>query len=702
MSVFNQSRGRIIQIIIGVVFIVITAQLINLQIFSSQYKLAAENNAIYRKIIYPDRGIIFDRKKRALLENTISFDLVVTPAESKGTDTAALCAILGIDTAEYKKRMLDLIFKNTRVRPSVFEPLLSAELYAKLTENMYKFPGFVLSERSVRTYPFNTAAQLLGYIAEVDTSYLRKNKHLGYEMGDYAGMSGLEKTYESVLMGQRGIKRFIRDNKSRIQGPYENGIFDTIPVAGRNLFTSIDVEVQQLAEQLLQNKIGSAVAINPRTGGIITMVSSPTYNPNVLTGNARRKNWGRMVMDTAKPMYNRAIKGQYPPGSTFKPLGALVALDQGLIDADYGVGCGGGYGACGSVFVRCEHSNAGHAANLRLALANSCNSYFSDVFRKALDNRKWGNPNQGYLKWKEYMNAFGLGRRLEVDLPSEDKANIPDTSVYNKFFGGARRWNSCSVLTLGIGQDKMTATPLQMANLMCIIANRGYYFPPHFVDSIENEQIEDTVLMNKYRKKHVVTNIADKDYQAVNDGMHDVTVYGTASHIKIPGVEYCAKTGTAQNPHGKNHSLFVAFAPKDNPTIAVAVVVENGGYGSVAAGPIAGLIMEKFLNDTLSAAGKATAERVTNMNLIPQAIKNWYTRKDAERAARLAKLALEEAAEKEEAESIKENNKSNTEAILEQGSKPVGSKKDSTDKFKIKAALLLSEDKKKKMGGRAQ
>lgn len=702
MSVFNQSRGRIIQIIIGVVFIVITAQLINLQIFSSQYKLAAENNAIYRKIIYPDRGIIFDRKKRALLENTISFDLVVTPSESKGTDTAALCAILGIDTAEYKKRMLDLIFKNTRVRPSVFEPLLSAELYAKLTENMYKFPGYILSERSVRTYPFNTAAQLLGYIAEVDTSYLRKNKHLGYEMGDYAGMSGLEKTYESILMGQRGIKRFIRDNKSRIQGPYENGIFDTIPVAGRNLFTSIDVEVQQLAEQLLQNKIGSAVAINPRTGGIITMVSSPTYNPNVLTGNARRKNWGRMVMDTAKPMYNRAIKGQYPPGSTFKPLGALVALDQGLINADYGIGCGGGYGACGGVYVRCEHSNAGHAANLRLALANSCNSYFSDVFRKALDNKKWGNTNQGYLKWKEYMNAFGLGRRLEVDLPSEDKANIPDTSVYNKFFGGARRWNSCSVLTLGIGQDKMTATPLQMANLMCIIANRGYYYPPHFVDSIENEQIEDTVLMNKYRKKHVVTNIADKDYQAVNDGMHDVTVYGTASHIKIPGVEYCAKTGTAQNPHGKNHSLFVAFAPKDNPKIAVAVVVENGGYGSVAAGPIAGLIMEKYLNDTLSAAGKATAERVTNMNLIPEAIKNWYTRKDAERAARLARLALEEAAEKEEAESIKENNKSNTEATLEQGSKPVGNKKDSTDKYKIKAALLLSEDKKKKMGGRAQ
>ncbi|TAG14567.1 MAG: penicillin-binding protein 2 [Sphingobacteriia bacterium] len=695
MSVFNQSRSRVIQIIIGAVFIVITFQLINLQIFSSKYKLAAENNAIYRKIVYPDRGIIFDRKKRALLENTISFDLIVTPSESKGTDTFALCSILNIDTAEYKKRMRDAIFKNTRVKPSVFEPLLNAELFAKLTENMYKFPGFVLSERSVRTYPYNTAAQLLGYIAEVDTAFLRKNHQFGYEMGDYAGMSGLEKTYESILMGERGIQRFIRDNKSRIQGPYENGLFDTIPVAGRNLFTSIDVEVQQLAELLLQNKIGSAVAINPRTGGIIAMVSSPTYNPNVLTGNARRKNWGRMVMDTAKPMYNRAIKGQYPPGSTFKPLGALVALDEGLITPSYGVGCGGGYGACGGVYVRCEHHNPGHAANLRLALANSCNAYFSDVFRKALDNKKYGNTNQGYLKWKEYMNAFGLGRRLEVDLPSEDKANIPDTSIYNKFFGGAKRWNSCSVLTLGIGQDKMTATPLQMANIMCIIANKGFYFPPHFVDSIEHEQVADSSFMNKYRSKHTVTNISDSDYQAVHDGMHDVTIYGTAAHIKIPGIEYCAKTGTAQNPHGKNHSLFVAFAPKNNPRIAVAVVVENGGYGSVAAGPIAGLIIEKYLNDTISTVGKATTERVSNMNLIPEAIKNWYTRKDAERAERLAKLALEEASEKNN-DAIEINHKSNTEPLLEPGSKPVEGK-DTSTKIKLNTALLLGNDKRKKI-----
>ena len=691
MSVFNQGRGRVIQIIFAAVFLLITIQLINLQLVSSKYKLAAENNAIYRKIVYPDRGIIFDRNKKALLENIISYDLIVTPSEAKTTDTLALCQLLGIDTLEYKKRIREAIFKNTSVKPSVFEPLLNQELYAKLNENMYKFPGYALSERSVRTYPYNTAGQLLGYIAEVDTSFLRKHKEEGYEMGDYAGMNGLEKTYETVLMGQRGIKRFIRDNKSRIQGAYENGLFDTVAIAGRNLYTSIDVEVQQLAEKLLQNKIGSAVAIDPRTGGVIAMVSSPSYNPNVLTGNARRQNWGRMVMDTAKPMYNRAIKGQYPPGSTFKPLGALVALDEGLITPSYGVGCYGGYGACGGVFVKCEHNNPGHAANLRLALANSCNSYFSDIFRKAIDNKKYGSTIQGYLKWKEYMNAFGLGRRLEVDLPSEDKASIPDTSKYNKYFGGPKRWNSCSVLTLGIGQDMMTATPLQMANLMAIIANKGYYFPPHFVDSIEQENNNDTTLLNKYRKKHIVTNISDSAYQAVHDGMHDVTVYGTAAYTKIPGVEYCAKTGTAQNPHGKNHSLFVAFAPKDNPRIAVAVVVENGGYGSVAAGPIAGFIMEKYLNDTISSAGLVRVEEVSNTNLIPQAIKNWYLRKDSERQARIA--AEEEASAKAEVQ--EETNNANTEAALESGSVPV-SGKEPARKAKEKSSLLLNDDKRKR------
>ena len=333
---YNSNRGGIIQIIIGIIFVLIIAQLISLQIFSSKYVLAANNNAIFRKIIYPDRGIIYDRKKRALLENTISYDLVVIPNEARGVDTATLCEILKIDKAEYNKRIVEVIIKNTRVKAGIFEPFLSAESYAQLTENLYRFPGFSISERSIRSYPYNTAAHVLGYVAEVDVNFLKKYGDQGYEMGDYAGMTGLEKQYESILMGQRGVKRYLRDNKGKIQGAFEKGEFDTLAIAGRNLFTSMDVEVQQLAEKLLQHKIGSVVALNPKTGSVIAMASSPGYNPNLLTGNQRRKTIGRLLTDTARPIYNRAIKGQYPPGSTFKPLGALIALDEGLITPSFG------------------------------------------------------------------------------------------------------------------------------------------------------------------------------------------------------------------------------------------------------------------------------------------------------------------------------------------------------------------------------
>ena len=622
---YNSNRGGIIQIIIGVIFCLIIAQLISLQIFSSKYVLAANNNAIYRKIIYPDRGIIYDRKKRALLENTISYDLVVIPNEAKGVDTATLCEILKIDKAEYSKRMIEVIIKNSRVKSGIFEPFLSAELYAQLTENLYRFPGFSLTERSIRSYPYNTAAHVLGYVAEVDVNFLEKHSEEGYEMGDYAGMTGLEKQYEPILMGQRGVKRFLRDNKGKIQGPFEKGQFDTSAIAGRNLFTSVDVEVQQLAEKLLQHKIGSVVALNPKTGSIITMASSPGYNPNLLTGNQRRKTIGRLLTDTARPIYNRAIKGQYPPGSTFKPMGALIALDEGLITPSFGYNCFGLYTACGDP-RKCEHHNAGHAANLQLALANSCNSYFLQVFRMAIDNPQYHNAKKGYLQWKQYVNSFGLGRKLGIDLPSENKASIPDTAQYNKDFGGAKYWNSCFMLTLGIGQDRMTATPLQLANAMALIANKGYYYTPHFVDSIEDEDASDKKLLANFRVKQQVTKIPTEYYDIIKEGMHAVTVIGTAAFIKVPGHEFCAKTGTAQNPHGKNHSLFVCFAPKENPTIAVAVVVENAGFGATWAGPIGGLIMEKYLNDTLTKESKAKVDYLSNVDLMPEAVKAWYVR----------------------------------------------------------------------------
>ncbi len=625
MALYNSNRGGIIQIIIGFVFVIIIGQLVSLQIFSNKYKLAADNNAIFRKIIYPDRGIIYDRKKRALLENSISYDLVVIPNEAKGVDTNALCSILRIDKDEFNKRMIEVIVKNSRVKAGVFEPFLSPELYAQLTENLYRFPGFSLSERSIRNYPYNTAAHVLGYVAEVDVNFLQKHEDEGYEMGDYAGMTGLEKQYENVLMGQRGVKRFLRDNKGKIQGAFEKGQFDTLAVAGRNLYTSMDVEVQQLAEKLLQHKIGSAVVINPKTGGVIAMASSPGYNPNLLTGNQRRRTIGSLLTDTARPIYNRAIKGQYPPGSTFKPMGALIALDEGLITPSFGYNCFGLYTSCGDP-RKCEHHNAGHAANLQLALANSCNSYFLQVFRMAIDNPKYHNAKQGYLKWKEYVNSFGLGRKLGIDLPSENKASIPDTAQYNKDFGNPKFWNSCYMLTLGIGQDRMTATPLQLANAMALIANEGFYYTPHFVDSLEDEDEDDKALLAKFRTKQEVTKISGDIFKIIKEGMHDVTVYGTAAGIKVPGHEYCAKSGTAQNPHGKNHSLFVCFAPKDNPKVAVAVVVENAGFGATWAGPIGGLLMEKYLNDTLTAESKTKTDYLANVDLMPQSIKDWYVR----------------------------------------------------------------------------
>ncbi len=632
MSVYNQSRSRVIQIIFAVVFLIIIGQLLNLQVFSSKYSKLAEDNAIFKKIIYPSRGIIFDRHSKAILDNVAMFDLTVTPFQVKNIDTATLCRIMDIDTTEFRKRMLTAVNKNGKFRPSIFEGLIAPQMQAQLEENMYRFAGFDLTERPIRTYPYQAAAHILGYVGEADSAAIKKSKGF-YQLGDYIGKTGLEASYERVLMGQRGIKFQLRDNKNRIQGTYENGLYDTAALAGRNLYTSIDIEMQQLADKLMKNKLGGVVAINVKTGGILAMASGPSFDPNELTGPDRRKNFNRMFRDTATPLLNRAIAGQYPPGSTFKPLGGLVALDEGVITAQYGYPCGGAYYSCGGKKApKCTHSGGGHASSLRVALANSCNSYFIDVFRKALDNKAYGNPNAGYIKWKEYMNGFGLGTKLGVDIPGEIKASIPDTAKYNRDFGGFARWNSCNLLTLGIGQDRMTATPLQMANAMCIIANKGFYYTPHFVDSLQNETASDTI-MAKYRKKHTPLHIPDSMYTYVIEGMHDVTQFGTATRIFVPGVQFCAKTGTAQNPHGKNHSWFVAFAPKDDPKIAVAVIVENAGYGATWGGPISAFMMEKYLNDTLSNSSKIRLEEVAKADLIPTAMKQWYYRKDSARRA---------------------------------------------------------------------
>lgn len=633
----NQGRSKIVQLIFAVLFLVIIAQLLHLQVFSSDYRMQAENNAIYRKVVYPDRGIIFDRKGKAILKNVTMYDLMVTPYDAKkGMDTITLCKILNIDTAEYHKRMVTAVIKNGSFKPYVFESLLSPEKYARLNEALYKFPGFVLQERSVRSYPFPIASNILGRLGEVDSAFLSKNADKGYQSGDYTGVTGLERTYEPVLMGRRGVERYLRDNRGRLQGRWEKGIYDTAAVAGKNLYSTMDVELQQLGEKLFQHKIGAAVAINPKTGGILAMITAPTYDPNLLSPANRRQNYGKLILDTARPMWNRAIQGQYPPGSTFKPLNALVALDEGLITPSFGVGCSGGYSGCGR-FIRCTHSGGGHAANLRLALANSCNTYFNITYRMEVDNPKYGGVKKGYMAWKKYMNAFGLGVKLGVDLPSEQTGNIPDTSRYNKDFNG--RWNSCSNVTLGIGQDRMTATPLQLANATALIANGGFYYTPHLIDSIQNETEEDKKMMATYRTKHNTLHIDQVAFDAVHNGMTDVATSGTAAMINIPGVRFAAKTGTAQNPHGKNHAVFIAYAPVDNPRIAIAVIVENSGYGATWAGPIAGYMIEKYLNDSLTENSKARVESFSKVDLIPDAIKHWYFAKDSARQAKMTQQA---------------------------------------------------------------
>lgn len=625
MSVFNQPRKRVIQIIMIGMLLLITGRLIYLQVVETKYARMADANAVLRKVVYPGRGIIYDRHGKSILGNDALYDLVVTPSNVRKIDTARLCSILQIDKTAFLRRMNDAILKNGRVRPSVFVSLLPPDVFGRLQENMYLFqPGFELVQRQIRTYPYATAAGILGYIGEISPKLLDNPAYKDYQMGDYLGMTGLEKTYERVLMGQRGIKYLVKDNLNRTQGPYENGEFDSVAVAGKNLHLSMDVTLQQLGEKLMGNKIGSIVAIDPKTGGILSMVSSPTYDPNLLTGPYRSANFGRLYLDTTKPFFNRATQAMYPPGSTFKPMIALVALDEKVITPAFGYACGGAYFGCARK-LDCTHHNAGHAANLRTALANSCNAYFSHVYRICVDAQQFGGIKKGGMrKWSDYMYSFGFGHRLDIDIPGEYPGLLPTPEYYDKRYKGS--WNSCTSVFLGIGQGELLLTPLQMANAMCIIANKGYYYTPHFVERIDNDTSN---ILARYKEKHEVVNISDSSYNEVIRGMVDVVNSGGGKRGQIEGVLVGGKTGTAENyaiingVHTKqpNHSLFVAFAPADSPRIAIAVIVENSGAGNTYAAPIASLMIEKYLKDSIPAQRQALLQRMTETTTIPPAMR---------------------------------------------------------------------------------
>ncbi len=622
MPLAANSRELVLKIIFVSVAVVILSRLFFLQLFEDKYKVMANDIAILRKVVYPPRGVIYDRKGKVMLNNEVVYDLVVTPVEAKkNQDTIKFCEALGIDTGMYSKMMTKAINKGGWVRQTVFLEELSPAQAARFQENIFLFNGFQMVERNIRSYPDPYAGVVLGYIGEVSPAMLRKDRFKSYNQGDYVGIDGLEAQYEEVLRGQRGIYFIEKDNFNRPRDSYKGGILDTPAVAGRSIELYLDAELQAYGEKLMVNKLGSVVAIDPATGGILAMVSSPSYDPNLLRGKERSKNFGKLFLDATKPLFNRAMKGSYNPGSTQKPLTALVALDEGVITPSYGYPCGGGYYACGKR-IGCTHSGGGHAANLRLALANSCNSYFCHIYRLSVDKREYGNVKKGLHKFYEHMYSFGLGHPVGVDLPSETGGTLFDVKDYDKMYNGS--WNSCTNLFVGMGQGEIASTPLQMANSMCIIANRGYYYIPHFVKSVAKNP-KDPIL-NKYLEKHTVTHIPDAAFEVVGLGMMDVVDRGTGTVAKLPGVEVCAKTGTVENKalvNGQvmklqNHSVFVAYAPRINPKIAIAVIVENSGYGATWAGPVASLMIEKYMYDSVATSRKYLEEKLINALLIPK------------------------------------------------------------------------------------
>jgi len=702
LSVFNQSRKNVILLVFTGMFVVIFLQLINLQIFSSKYKVDADNQGTFRKVIYPDRGIVFDRKGRSILQNTVIYDLMVIPGKIKDTDTATLCNILDIDLTEFNKRIISAIIKNKSYRASIFESMLSNEKMAKLNENLYKLaPGYFMQERSVRDYPYDAGGNIFGYLGEVDSNILKNPTYEGYVMGDYIGRTGLEKTYEKVLMGQRGIEFLARDNKNRITGQLEDGKFDTAAIAGKNMYTSIDIELQALGEKLMQNKLGSIVAVDPKTGGIIAMISSPTYQPKLLTGAERKKHYAALLLSPARPLFNRSVSASYSPGSTFKTLQALVGLHEKVITTSFTVSCSGAFYGCGSGKpMRCLDFGT---FDLRNAIRMSDNTYFATVMQRVIINPKYPSQDSSLAVWDRYMYAFGLGHRLGIDVPSERPGNIPTPKDFNKIYGKGA-WNYCNFRSVSIGQGEVSTTPIQTANEMAYIANKGWYIIPHLVDSIEEG--DKFNLLSKYKEKHSAMDIPDSIFDVVQGGMQDVVDKGTGAGAKVPGIVICGKTGTVENYYRgikqPNHAFFCGFAPRDNPKIAIMCVVENSGrFGGTYAAPIVGLMIEKYLNDTIAKSREAIVEKFTKLNLIPpriysemKSVDSLLHKKDS--AYLIAKgyikliregIEMDVTDEQEILDQIKKE-KENVKKKQQQ-------KQNSDSKLKVKPEAILSTEKKK-------
>ena len=585
-----ENRTYIIGGFFGLVILIFIIRLFSIQVIDDSFKTSSENNVIRKQTDYPRRGLIYDRNKELIVYNEAAYDLMITPKQATFLDTALICSLLEIDSLNLIKR-IEKARNYSMYKASVLMKQISVETYTKLQENMFLMPGFFVQTRTLRKYPYSTASHLLGYVGEVNQRIVKSNPY--YKEGDYIGVSGIEKAYEDKLRGQKGVKLLLKDVHNNIKGSFNDGKFDIKSKPGKDLQSSIDIFLQNYGESLMKNKRGSIVALEPSTGEILCLVSSPNYDPNILVGRKRSENYLILNEDTInKPLFNRASLAQYPPGSTFKLINALIGLQEKVIYSGSKFNCDEGY-VYGEEKRKMKCHPHRSPLNLIESISNSCNAYFCNVYRAIIE--KYPNTYEGYNVWRNYVTSFGLGNWLNNDLPTGQKGFVPTPNFYDRIYG-KNRWKSLTNLSLSIGQDALLTTPIQMANMTAAIANRGYYYTPHIVKSIENDSIDD-----RFRKP-ISTMVDSSLFEIVIKGMQEVVEdeeLGTSNIAKMENITVCGKTGTAQNPHGEDHSIFIGFAPKDNPKIALAVYVENGGWGSTWAVPIASLMIEKYLNDTI-------------------------------------------------------------------------------------------------------
>lgn len=605
-----EKRKYVIIGFISVLVIIFIIRLFNLQIVDNKYKAEADSNAFLKKAIYPSRGIIYDRNGKVVVSNSPAYDVMIIPRDIENFDTLDFCNTLSIPVEDLRQRFTDI--KNKRLNPgySKYSPQrllthLTAEDYGRLSEKLYRFKGVYIQKRILREYNFDCGANVLGNIREVNQSDIKRDPY--YSPGDYTGDLGVEKSYENYLRGEKGEEILIRDANGQIQGKYKDGAADKKAISGKNLTLSLDIELQKYAESLMRNKIGAVVAIEPESGEILALVTSPTYSPSLLVGRNRGKNYKELRNNPYKPLLDRSIQGAYPPGSTFKPTQGLIFLQEGIITTGTPYPCHGGY-INGGLRVGCHPHEA--PITLQPALRTSCNAFFCWGFKAMIDRKgKYGNAANAFEIWKNYLVELGYGYKLGIDIPGESRGFIPNSGTYNKRYG-EDHWSANTIISVSIGQGEIMSTPLQIANLGATIANRGWYYTPHVVKAVQ-----DTMLKSTYSERHN-TSISKRNFDIVAGGMRMAVESGTCKLANLPDIEVCGKTGTAQNPHGRDHSIFLGFAPYHNPKIAVCVFVENAGFGATFGVPIGSLVMEKYLKGEIASNRKYIEDRMLNSNTI--------------------------------------------------------------------------------------